>query len=118
MTYLFVIIGISVINALANKKVSYAELITTNMLIILVTWILEKKYLVKHESRKTVLFEKVDMITPDKREELIALLKERTGLNIHRAEIGNIDYIRDVARIRIYYFENQARTEPDEEFDE
>ena len=118
MTYLFVIIGISVINALANKKVSYAELITTNMLVILITYILEKKYLVKHESRKTILFEKIDLIVPDKRDELITLLKERTGLNIHRAEIGRIDYLRDIARVRIYYYENEVRYESEEEFEE
>ncbi|MBL4715143.1 MAG: DUF4956 domain-containing protein [Bacteroidetes bacterium] len=111
MTYLFIIIGISVINALANKKVSYAELITTNFLIIAVTYLLEKKYFVKAESRKIILYEKIDLIIPGKREELIADLKERTGLNIHRAEIGRINFLRDTARVRIYYYENSD--EPD-----
>ncbi|MBL4654747.1 MAG: DUF4956 domain-containing protein [Bacteroidia bacterium] len=115
MTYLFVIIGISVINALANKKVSYAELITTNFAIVLITYLLEKKFLVKHESRKLILLEKVELITPEKRGELITLLKERTGINIHRVEIGRIDYLRDVARVRIYYYENEAKEEDENE---
>ena len=88
------------------------------MLIILITYILEKKYLVKHESRKTILFEKVDLVTPDKRDELITLLKERTGLNIHRAEIGRIDYLRDMARVRIFYYENEVSYESEEDFED
>ncbi len=115
MTYLFVIIGISVINALANKKVSYAELITTNFAIVLITYLLEKRFLVKHESRKLILLEKVELITPEKRGELITLLKERTGINIHRVEVGRIDYLRDVARVRIYYYENEAKEEDENE---
>ncbi|MFH2096654.1 MAG: DUF4956 domain-containing protein [Bacteroidota bacterium] len=109
MTYLFIVIGLSVINALSNKKISYAELLFTNVAIIGVTWVLEKIWLLKHESQKTVVYEKIDLIKPEKYNELIADLQERTGIKISRVEIGRIDFLRDTARIRIYYFESENR---------
>ncbi len=107
MTYLFIIIGISVINALANKKVSYTELFFTNAAIIFVTYGLEKIWLLKHESRKTINYEKIELIKPENRELLLKDLEERTGLKINRIEIGRVDFLRDIARIRIYYFDDE-----------
>jgi hypothetical protein len=106
MTYLFLVIGLSVINALANKKVSYAELLFTNFAILLAAYLLEKVFLLKHESTKTVLYEKIDLIRSDRREELIADLEFRTGLKINRIEIGRINFLRDTVRIQVYYFES------------
>jgi len=117
MTYLFIVIGISVINALANKKVSYAELITTNLIVLAVTYILEKLYLLHHETRKTILYEKIDLIRPEHHEELMQDLRERTGINIHRFRIGRVDFLRDTARIRIYYYEDEA-SDDDEEYED
>lgn len=109
MTYLFIVIGISVMNALANKKISYSELLFTNMMFILLTYSLEKIWLLKHETRKTITFEKIELIVPEKRDELMADLKLRTGLNITRVEVRNIDFLRDTASIRIYYFEDEEK---------
>lgn len=105
MTYLFLVIGISIINALANKKVSYAELLFTNLAVLAVTYLLEKVFLLKHESKKVINYENVELIKPEKREELIRDLEVRTGLDIIRVEIGRVDYLRDSARVFIYYFE-------------
>ncbi len=105
MTYLFLIIGISVTNALANKKISYAELFFANFGVVLITFLLERVFLLKHESRKTIIYEKIDLIKPEKRAELMKDLQERTGININRVEIGRVDFLRDTARLRIYYFE-------------
>jgi hypothetical protein len=117
MTYLFLVIGVSVINALANKKISYTELVFANLAIIMVTLLLEKVFLLKHESRKTIVYEKIDLIKPEKREELLQDLQERTGININRIEIGRVDFLRDTARIRIYYFESENQpTSFDEDF--
>ena len=109
MTYLFLVIGVSVINSLANRRVSYAELLLTNAAVVLVTYLLEKVFLMKTESKKLVFYEKVDLIKPDMRKELIADLEERTGLIIHRVDIERIDYLRDAARIYIYYYEKDWR---------
>lgn len=108
MTYLFLVIGISVINALANAKVSYAELLLTNIILLLIAYLLEKVFLLKHESKKVINYENVELIKPENREELIADLEDRTGLIINRVEIGRIDYLRDSARVFIYYFEDDS----------
>lgn len=105
MTYLFIVIGLSVINALSNKKVSYAELLFTNFAIIFVVFGLEKIWLLKHETVKTINYEKIDLIRPEKRAELIDDLQKRTGININRVEVGRIDFLRDTARIKIYYYD-------------
>ena len=109
MTYLFVIIGISVINALTNKKVSYAELMFTNFVIIGLIYGLEKVWLMRHESCKLITYEKIDLIKHDKYDELIADLEERTGLKINRVEVGRIDYLRDVAKLSVYYYSDENR---------
>ncbi len=110
MTYLFLVIGVSVINSLANRRVSYAELLLTNFAVVFITYLLEKVFLMKTETKKLIFYEKVELIKPDKRAELIADLEDRTGLSIHRVEIERIDYLRDAARIYIYYFEQNWRT--------
>lgn len=102
MTYLFIIIGISVINGLA-MTVSYAELFLTNFLFIAVTWILESNRLLKHTANKIILYEKIELIKEDKRKELIEDLENRTGLKIKKVEVGHIDFLRDVAYINVYY---------------
>ena len=107
MTYLFLVIGVSVINALANRRVSYAELVLTNVVVVAVTYLLERKFLLKHESKREINYEKVDLIKPENREELIKDLEERTGLKINRVEIGRVDFLRDSARVYIYYFETE-----------
>jgi hypothetical protein len=117
MTYLFIVIGISVMNALANKKISYVELIFTNLAVIAVTYGLEKVWLLKHESRKTVIYEKIDLIKPENYDLLVKDLEKRTGLEINRIEIGRIDFMRDIARIRIYYFEPGNRVNISDEED-
>ncbi len=105
MTYLFLVIGVSVLNALANKKVSYAELVFTNAALIVVTYLLERVFFLRHESRKDIEYERIDLIKPAKRQEMIADLEERTGLKINRAEVGKIDFLKDSARVVIYYYD-------------
>ena len=107
MTYLFIVIGVSVVNALANKKISHSELLFTNFIIVAVTYGLEKIWLLKHESRKTITYEKIELIKPSMKKELIKDLTDRTGLNITRAEVRRVDFLRDTAQIRIFFFEDE-----------
>jgi hypothetical protein len=104
MTYLFLIIGISVVNALASNQLSISELAVINVTVVLMTYILEYKWLVKHETRKTINYERIDLIVPEKYEAMKADLEKRTGLNINRVEVGKIDFLNDTALIRIYYY--------------
>lgn len=106
MTYLFVVIGISVVNSLASNKISMAEMGLINVSIVLLTYGLEYLWLVKHETRKTIIYEKIDLITPDRYDDLKADLEARTGLAINRVDIGKIDFLNDTAQVRIYYFDD------------
>ena len=105
MTYLFLVIGISVINALANKKISYAELLFANLVIVFVTFGMERLWLLRHETRKNITYEKIELIAPERRDELIQDLKDRTGLDVVRVEIRRIDFLKDTANLRIFYYE-------------
>jgi uncharacterized lipoprotein YehR (DUF1307 family) len=102
MTYLFMIIGISVINALA-KEMGYVELLVTNGIFILVTWSMERTNILKHVSSKHIIYEKIELIKPENSEALLADLKKRTGLNITKVEVGTIDFLKDTAMLNVYY---------------
>lgn len=115
MTYLFLIIGVSIINALADTKTSVAEVLFTNFVIIVITFLMEKIWLQKHELSSTVLYEKIDLIKPEKRQELMKDLQLRTGIKkINRIEVGKIDFLRDTCTLQIYYnvAGNQVNTIP------
>lgn len=103
MTYLFVVIGISVINALSNKKVSYSELLFTNLVIITTMWGLEKILNLRQEASLRVIYEKVENLHTLNKEELTRDLEARTGIKIKRFEILEINFLRDIAKIMVYH---------------
>lgn len=103
MSYLFLVIALSLINAIASKKVSYAELLFANAALLVLTLILEKGLYIKHLSQQVIIYEKIELIKPESREELIKDLKIRTGLDIVSIEIGKIDFLKDIAWITIHY---------------
>jgi hypothetical protein len=103
MTYLFLIIGISVINALANTA-SISEIIFTNIIIVFITYGLERKWLLRHESSKNIIYEKINLIKPEHHQELIDDLQLRTGISkISRIEIGEVNFLKDVCQITIFF---------------
>lgn len=104
MTYLFLIIGISVINALSGTAASISEIIFTNFIVIFITYGLEKRWLLKHESSKDIIYEKINLIKPEHYSELIEDLQLRTGIKmISRVEIGEIDFLRDICHLKIFF---------------
>ena len=107
MTYLFLIIGVSVVNALINGSMSVGEVLLINMSVVVITYILEFLWLMKHETRKTITYERIDLIIPEKYEEMKADLQARTGLIINRFDIGKIDFLNDTALVRIYYYADE-----------
>ncbi len=104
MTYLFLVIGISVVNSLASNKISITEMMIINLTVVLLTFGLERVWLIRHETRKTIVYEKIDLIVPERHEEMMNDLQKRTGLNISRFEIGKINFLDDTAQVRIYFF--------------
>ncbi|MCQ2213846.1 MAG: DUF4956 domain-containing protein [Bacteroidaceae bacterium] len=116
MTYLFLIISLAAINGLAWSAgsakdgaiagpllTSMGELVLTNLIFVLGVWVAEAGKFVKSLSSKYVKYDKIDLIKPERRDELIADLKERTGLDITSVAIGSIDFLKDMALIKIYY---------------
>ena len=103
MTYLFIVIGISMINALSNKSVSIFEVLFTNGLIALITYLIDRLWFQTIEEKKSIVYEKIELIKPENKQELIKDLKERTGLPIHEVKVDKIDFLRDTAAITIYY---------------
>ncbi len=103
MTYLFIVIGLAMINALANKKISWAELVFVNTTILLVTLSFEKLWFNNEIQSKNVVYERIDLIKMEHRIEMIKDLRERTGLDIVRVQIGKIDLLRDVAIVTVFF---------------
>lgn len=104
MTYLFYLVALSVVNGMA-AKLSLVELLVANLIFIGMAWLFESNRLVQHVCSKYIRYDNVNLIAPEKREELKADLEKRTGLNIIRLEVGSIDFLKDSALIRIYYEE-------------
>lgn len=111
MTYLFVIIAISVINALTTN-ISYLELLGTNLLFVFTVWFCESNRSVKHTACKLVMYDRIELVKPERELDLIDDLRQRTGLNVLRIEVGHVDFLRDSAMIKVYYepLANEANT--------
>ena len=101
MTYLFIIIGISVINGLA-LNISIAELLLANTLLLGIIWGVEATAVKRRRGSKTIVYDRIDLIVPQKKPEMIEDLQKRTGLDIVDFEVGNIDFIRDCAFVKIH----------------
>lgn len=106
MTYMFIAISIAVMNALSFTGVDIGLIVFSNLALVFFIFLLEKAW-VKNEIMKTVLYEKIEFIKPEFRQELIQDLSNRTGLKIHKVEINKIDFLRDVARINVYYYDEE-----------
>lgn len=102
MTYLFFLVALSVINGMA-ENMSFLELLVPNIIFVLVAWFFESNRMMRPTPSKIINYDNVSLIVPEKRQELKADLEKRTGLRIKYIEIGNIDFLRDSALIRIYY---------------
>jgi hypothetical protein len=109
MTYLFIVIGLSVVNSLASNKISMTELAIVNLFILGMTYSLEYLWLLKHETRKSILFENIKLIDISKQDELKAELERRTGLIINRVEIGRLNFLDDTAQVRIFYYDDDQK---------
>ncbi len=114
MTYLFLTIATAVING-SNLMVSYAELLVANLLILAVLAVLEGIVMRGRTATRLVCYERIELIRPERRAELIADLEERLGHKVNSVDIGNVDFLRDVAFIKVHYTPErgeQPMTEP------
>ncbi|MFY8185041.1 MAG: DUF4956 domain-containing protein [Bacteroidia bacterium] len=110
MTYLFLVIAIGLVSAVtkikdAEDSYEYIFLAGINAIILLITYLLESSVLMKKETVKVIIYENIELVKADKKEELLADIKQRTGLNVHRFSIQKFDFLKDAAQIKIYYHE-------------
>ena len=119
MTYLFMLIALSVVNALGraeyHPKADYWDgfglvmLVFVNLAFIGMAWLFESSKLVRNNCSKYIKYDNIALVTPERREELKADLEKRTGLKIQRLEVGTIDFLKDACLIRIFYDEPADR---------
>jgi hypothetical protein len=103
MSYLFLSIALGVLNAVT--KGGWEELSTISAIILLITWLLESNWLMKKESSKVIFYDQIELIPTENHEQLMADIRLRTGIPVHRVLVQKIDFLRDSAQIRIYYYE-------------
>lgn len=103
MSYLFIVIAMGMIAAVL--KGTYFEMAVLMSIIIVITYALEGNLFMKNEMVQEIQYENIEYIKPEKKEELLADLKQRTGLNIHKISITRIDFLKDTALVKIYYYE-------------
>ena len=107
LTYLFLVIALGLITAVS--KGGWDELSLINAIILVVALLLETNILMKRELGKSVQYENIEMIKPENHEKLLEDLRTRTGLNIHRFSITKVDFLRDMATIRVYYYDTRSK---------
>lgn len=103
LTYLFVVIGLALINALSNKKISLTELLIVNVTIIAAVFLIDGSHRRSHEHRLEVTFDRVDLLGPERRPELMAELSRRLSLSPTRVVVNQVDLLRDVASLHVYF---------------
>lgn len=101
MTYLFIVIAVGLIMAISKGE--WYELLAVGAIIVLCVLLLESNWLIRREYSQQLYYEKIELVHLDKRKEMLEDLKARTGLNIHRMDILEIDLLKDAARITVYY---------------
>lgn len=102
MTYIFIVIALGLVMAIS--KGGWDELGLIGLIVVVLMALLESDWLIRREQTQEVYYDRIELIQPHRRAELLADLKERTGLDIIRIEIGNIDLLKDAARITIFHY--------------
>lgn len=105
MTYLFVVIALPVVNAMLIKGGDLLVLALVNVIVTAVLAVLEREWGFHYESRQSIRYDRIDLISPQRREEMLADLRQRTGLPIKRVEIGRLNLLNDTAELRVYFDE-------------
>jgi hypothetical protein len=103
MTYLFIISALPLMNAAGINGTLWPQLLAANLAILVIMLVLEKEWGFHYEASKQIVYEKIELIRPGRRAELLADLESRTGLKIKRILVGKVDFLRDIANLKVYY---------------
>lgn len=109
MTYLFLSIAIGLVSAVTKVKgvpdhLEYVFAAIINAATLLITYILESNVFLKKEMSQLITYENIDLVQSERHEELLSDIRRRTGINAHRISIQRINFLKDAADIKIYYY--------------
>ena len=120
MTYLFIIVCLSVVHAMVdienltpNHVADYGKLVVIDLIVLLAIMLCEKK--LKVQSTKLIQYDRPELTKPERREELIADLEQRTGLKVLKVDVGGIDFLRDAVVLRVTY-DSESHSDVDGQF--
>ncbi|MFN8325502.1 DUF4956 domain-containing protein [Flavobacterium sp.] len=108
MGYFFVCVALGMLNSLATVTDGFVILISCNLIILILTYFLERLNFMNNENYKEIVYDNVQLIKPANREDLINDLKERTGLDIHKVDVISINYLKDTVLLKAYYFAKES----------
>lgn len=107
MGYFFICVTLGIINSLAQYEDNLSLLLLSNGLVVGMIWVLDRQLSLDHENWKEINYERIDLIKPERREEMLDDIRKRTGLPVHRIELIKIDFLRDVARLHAFYYSKE-----------
>jgi len=107
MGYFFVCVAMGIFNALVSGEARYGVLIGANLLVLVLVFVLDRYITLNHEICREIVYERIDLIKPQARTELLADLTDRTGRPVHRVEVISIDFLRDTATIHAFYYDKR-----------
>lgn len=110
MTYLFTVIALPVMNSILISMNEWPKVLFANFMVVVVLFVLERGWGFRSLTRHLVVYERIDLIVPARRAEMIADLRQRTGLPVKHVEIGTIDLLRDVAQVSVFYDEKDLKS--------
>jgi len=109
MTYLFVLIALAVMNSVLATQSDYARMLASNAVVVLVMFVLEREWGFHFEASKQIHYDKVELVVPSRKEELLADLRARTGLPVRHVAVGRIDMVRDTAELTLFFDDREQQ---------
>lgn len=109
-TYLFIVIGLGIVNAVANSQIGLLELVLVNAVIAALTALLELSPSNRNLRSTVMFYDKLELLKPGCESQLFCDLITRTGLRVSRVNVRNVDMLRDSAEIEVFYTVESALT--------
>ncbi|GAA6134564.1 DUF4956 domain-containing protein [Oceaniserpentilla sp. 4NH20-0058] len=101
MTYLFLVIAISLLNAVSG--LGPVELIVIDAIIIALAFLLETNIFMEKLNERVIQYEIIENIRPENIQNLKNDIKDRTGWDIKRVDILHVDFLKDCATIKVKF---------------
>ena len=113
MTYLFLVTAVALLTSVG--QMSFIDLAILNGTVCLLAFVVDSSIFTKNYQTQSITYERIENITPEKKDILIADLKQRTGLNVIKVDIEHIDFLRDTAQLRVSHLSEKLITTQDTE---